>query len=353
MSSKNCHQATRETLQGSKGPISILEPDRAAAVAGPGRHGGMRPPMLLSTIVLVAALFGAVTLRADGLDNSGTSSPPAVPAETFIPVPPVEGVPGPLFFQTPTLAFVPKGTVRITAGAAYLHGVTIASSGLAGDLEQLGLCRVDLGFSSRIEVRVQGIVRQRLEIDEDRSHQVPPSQVTGSTTHDAGDFSVITIARLLPERKALPAIGLRVEAKLPNTNEQRGIGTNTTDVILSIPIQKSFGKMFVVADAGLGILTEPASAQSQNDVLVYGFAAAYSATPRLLVSGELAGRWAPSGSHPGTGDQATLRAGVSYSFGPSAVGVLLSRGLDQNGECFGAALVFSYGFRVMHSIRPD
>ncbi len=307
----------------------------------------------LSTLLVVAAFAREATLRADGPGDAGHNAPAAVVAETFVPVPPVEGVPGPLFFQTPTLAFVPKGTVRLTLGASYLHDVSIPTSGLAGNLQQLGLVRADIGFSSRIEVRVQGMLRQRLEIDQERSHQVPPSQVTGDTTHDAGDFSVITIARLLPERQVLPAIGLRVEAKLPNTNEQRGIGTNTTDVILSVPMQKTYGKMFVVVDAGIGILTEPTNAQSQNDVLVYGFAAAYSATPRLLVSGELAGRWAASGSHPGTGDQATLRAGAAYSFGPSAVGVLLSRGLDRYGERFGVALVFSHGFRVTRSIRPD
>lgn len=300
-------------------------------------------------MILTAPARTALLLLAGSL--AGTAASQTV--DPMVPVPPVEGVPGPLFFQTPTLSFVPKGTVRITAGATYLSDVTIPSSGLAGDLSQFGLVRFDFGFSNRIEVRVQGMVRQHLDIDEGRSHQVPPSQVTGNSTHDAGDFSVITIARLLPETDKLPTVGFRVEAKLPNTDEQRGIGTNTTDVILSVPIQKSFGKMFVVADAGIGILTEPKNAQSQNDVLVYGLAAAYAPTPRLLVSGEVAGRWATSGSEPGTGSQATLRTGVSYSFGPSAVGVLLSRGLDHNGERFGVGVFFSYGFRVMHSIRPD
>jgi hypothetical protein len=109
----------------------------------------------------------------------------------------------------------------------------------------------------------------------------------------------------------------------------------------------------MVADLGLGILTEPTDAQSQNDVLVYGFAAAYDATPQFQISGELAGRWASSGSEPGTGNQSTLRIGASYSFGPSAVGVQGSRGLDRYGERFGVGLYFSYGFRVTHSVRPD
>lgn len=300
---------------------------------------------------------GRVFLLLTGLAFAGMgaaqTTDTAQTKETMVPVPPVEGVPGPLFFETPTLAFIPKGTARVTVGAAWKNGVSIPSSGLAGDLAQLGLVRVDLGFSSRIEVRVQGIVRQRLAIDEERSHQVPPSQVTGDTTHDAGDFSVITIMRLMPDRSGRPTLGLRVEAKLPNTDEQRGIGTDTTDVIISLPVQQRFGKLFVVADVGLGILTEPKNAQSQNDVLVYGLAGAYAATPRLLFSGELAGRWADSGSHPGTGNQSTIRAGSSYSFGPTAVGLLVSRGLDRNGERWGVTLALSYGFRVLRSIVPD
>ncbi|HEX2800130.1 MAG TPA: hypothetical protein VHQ44_10730, partial [Thermoanaerobaculia bacterium] len=129
---------------------------------------------------------GRVFLLLAGLAFAGTgaaqTADTAQTTPTMVPVPPVEGVPGPLFFETPTLALLPKGTARVTVGAAWKDGVYIPSSGLAGDLAQLGLVRVDLGFSNRIEVRVQGIVRQRLEIDEARSHQVPPSRVTGDTT---------------------------------------------------------------------------------------------------------------------------------------------------------------------------
>lgn len=307
-----------------------------------------RPPLV--ALLFVAVTCVATSPAAAGSDLLPTPDPGAT--ETFIPVPPVEGVPGPLLFWTPTLSFVPKGTVRVTTGASFLGGVAIPSSGLAGDLYQIGMVRADLGFSDRIEVRIQGVVRQELRIDRERSHPIPPAEVSGDETHDAGDFSVITIARVMPERGWKPAVGLRIEAKLPNTDERRGIGTNTTDVLLSVPLQKRFGRLLVVTDVGLGILTEPSSGQSQNDVLLYGLAVAYAASPKLMLSGELVGRWAASGASPGTASRSALHAGASYSFGPTAVGVILSRGLEPKGERFGATLAVSFGFRVFRSVTP-
>lgn len=302
---------------------------------------------VLLALVLVAAPTGAVPVRAaEPVDG------PAPAGEAFVPVPPVEGVPGPLFFFTPTLSFVPKGTVRITVGSGFSRGVTIPSSGLVGDLWQLGLVRADLGFSDRIEVRIQGVVRQELRLDLERSHPIPPTDVTGDTTHDAGDFSVITIARVVPERGWKPAAGIRIEAKLPNTDERRGIGTNTTDVLLSVPLQKRFGRLFVATDLGIGILTEPKNAQSQNDVFLYGLAAAWQASPAVMLSGELVGRLSTAPGNTGTGSHAALHAGASYSIGPTAVGVILSRGLSADAESFGVTLAVSFGFRVFRHVSP-
>ena len=177
--------------------------------------------------------------------------------------------------------------------------------------------------------------------------------MTGQTTHDTGDFSFITLAQVMPERGLRPAVGLRVEAKLPNSNERRGIGTNTTDVLLSVPIQKQLGRLFVVSDLGLGILTVPTDAQAQDDVLLYCLAAAWKASPRWMLSGELVGRWAPAGGHPGTGDRSSLRAGIAWMSGPNAVGLALSRGLVADEEDLGVMLAVSHGFRVHDRVRAD
>ena len=299
--------------------------------------------------LLVAAAPSPTAPTAAG-EASGPDEPAA--AEVFVPVPPVEGIPGPLFFETPTLTFVPKGTMRVTLGARWLDDVELPYSGLAGDLAQLGIVRVDVGFGSRIEVRVQGAVQQRLRVDRDRSDVRPPTDVSSGTTTDTGDFSVLTIAQVLPERGWKAAFGLRVEVKLPNTNETRGIGTNTTDVLLSVPAQKHFGRLVLNGDLGIGILTVPTNAQRQTDVLLYGFAVAWEARRGWLLSGELNGRWSSAGGRPGTGNRASIRGGVSWATGPWAVGVILSRGRGEAEERIGAALAVSYGFRGVRSVTP-
>lgn len=302
----------------------------------------MRRP--LAGLLVVAAAFALAAARAAGEEP---------PPETFELVPPVEGIPGPLFYGTPTLRFVPKGTLRVTFGVQLLHGVELPYSGLAGDLAQIGLTRLEIGFGRTIQVRIQGAVQQVLRIDEERSDPKPWVDADGSTTRDSGDFSVLTVAQILPERGWKPAFGLRVEVKLPNTDQRKGIGTNTTDVLLSAPGQKRFGRLLLNSDLGIGILTVPTNAQRQTDVLLYGLAAAWEASPRWMLSGEVNGRWSSAGGAPGTGNRSDLRAGVSWSSGSWALGLTFSRGFGEGSEDFGTTLAVSYGFRVFEKVRAD
>ena len=293
-------------------PASIVAPPRLPEL-GARRRLSSAALMALALLLTAGAARGAD--RPEG----------AVAGDAeFVEVPPIEGIPGPLFFQMPTLTFVPKGTMRVTVGARWQDDVELPYSGLTGDLAQLGMLRVDVGFGSRIAVRVQGTTRQVLRIDWDKSRQVPPSEVdaTDDSTNDAGDFSVLTVAQVMPQRGWKPALGLRVEAKLPNTNERKGIGTNTTDVLLSVPAQSRFGRLVVNTDLGIGILTQPTNAQAQTDTLLYGLAAAYEATPRWMLSGELFGRWSSAGGVPGTGNRGGVHAAASWATGPWAFGLL-------------------------------
>jgi hypothetical protein len=83
-------------------------------------------------------------------------------------VEPVEGIPGPLSFERPTLAFVPKGTLLVTTGTRGLSGMTLPASGLASDVSELGMVRADVDFGSRSQVRIQCALRQHLRIDAER-----------------------------------------------------------------------------------------------------------------------------------------------------------------------------------------
>ena len=271
--------------------------------------------------------------------------------EGRVPVVAPGEIPSTQLLKTNDLEFTPKGTIRVGVSADWLRGVSIPYSGLAGDLWQLGVLRVDIGFSERIEVQVRGIVRQDLRIDESRS--TPASGVPASgRTHDVGDFTVTTLARVINERGLRPAIGFRVEAKLPNTDETRGIGTNSTDVLLTVLLQKRIGGLTVFSDVGIGILTEPAVPRSQNDVLVYGLASKYELSRHVTLMAELNGRWAPSGFLPGTEDHSQLRGGLAWRQGGLTCEFLLTHGLTRFDESVGGAFGLSFGFPVFRRVTP-
>lgn len=303
-----------------------------------------RRPSWTTVLVLAAALF-----RPGGILQA---QEPASTTEVLLPVIPPGEVPATQLLKTNDLAFVPKGTIRVGLSADYLKEVELPFSGLAGDLWQFGVLRVDIGFSDRVEVQVRGIVRQSLSVDEGRSTPVPPVTVSSGTTHDVGDFTATTLVRVMDEKVWWPAVGFRVEAKLPNTDEAKGIGTNSTDVIVTALLQKRFGDLTVFSDVGIGILTEPTLLRSQNDVLEYGLAAKYLVSRHIMFMGEVNGRWAPSGYLPGTEDHSQLRGGLAWRQGGLTCEFLLTKGLTHYDEQWGAAFGLSFGFPVFKRVRP-
>ena len=286
------------------------------------------------------------------LAGSVQAQEPASTAEAFIPVVLPGEVPATQLLKTNDLTLVPKGTIRVGLSADYLKEVEFPYSGLAGDLWQLGVLRLDFGLGDRVQVQVHGILNQRLSIDEAASQPVPPAEVTAGATTDVGDFTVTTLVRVMDERTSWPGVGFRVEAKLPNTNDAKGIGTNTTDVIVTGLLQKRFGDLTVFSDVGIGILTEPTLLGSQNDVLEYGVAATYLVSRHVLFMGEVNGRWAPSGELPGTEDHSQLRGGLAWRQGGLTCEFLLTKGLTRYDEQWGAAFGLSFGFPVFKRVRP-
>lgn len=259
---------------------------------------------------------------------------------------------GTQLLRTNSLDLVPKGTIQLGVSVDYLKGVFLPFSGLAGDLTRYGTLRADIGFGDRIEVQVRGIIDQTLSIDTARSDPGPGVALTSDRTSDVGDFTLTTLARLTEERRHFPAFGMRVEAKLPNTDQDKGIGTNTTDVLLSVLSEKHAGRLSVFSDLGLGILTEPTAPESQNDVVTYGLAATSRISSHFTLMGEINGRWAPSGFHPGTEDHSQIRAGGAYRHRGFTCELLFTRGLTRFDEDYGVALGASWMFRTRQSVYP-
>ncbi|MGH7596530.1 MAG: hypothetical protein ACREOI_09260, partial [bacterium] len=187
-----------------------------------------------------------------------------------------------------------------------------------GDLYRLGVLRFDCGIAQNVNLQIRGALRQVLRFDR------------GGSAHDVGDFSVAAVARIAEAGKHRPALGFRFETKLPNTNQDRGIGTNTTDVTMAILATKQYGRALVFADLGLAILTAPRQLNDQNDVMVYGLGLLWNLNQHFQLAGDVNGFVSPRDQIPlGTEDRSAARLGVSWKLSKIALEILIVNGLTQ------------------------
>ena len=134
--------------------------------------------------------------------------------------------------------------------------------------------------------------------------------------NDWGDFSLSTKIKIVDETPVLPIISFRPTIVLPNSNDAKAIGTNSTNFIGNILVGKSLGRAFLFGNAGLGILTDTIHVRAQQDVLTYGIAAVLPVSSRISLLSEWNGlenpRKQPS---PGTEDRAQARLGLQFRAG--------------------------------------
>ena len=129
--------------------------------------------------------------------------------------------------------------------------------------------------------------------------------------NDWGDLSLSTKIRLVPETHLLPIISFRPTMVLPNSNDSKGIGTNSTNVFGNILVGKSAGRGFLFGNVGIGILTDTVHVRAQQDVLTYGVAGVMPLNTRFSVLSEVNGWKNPrTGPSPGTESRAQVRLGM-------------------------------------------
>ncbi len=193
--------------------------------------------------------------------------------------------------RTSDAEILPPGTLRVQVGFDFLQDVDFPLSGLSGDLTSVGVVSVRMGVGKMVEVQLAGAAQHFLDVKRQGASFVPALELTGArSTHDTGDFSLVTKIRVFGETPRRPALALRFGYTMPNSNQARGIGTNSTDVFAVLIAQKHFGKLNVFGNLGLAILQVPNAKFTQNDVLLYGGAFAYPLHSRLNLVGEVAGR---------------------------------------------------------------
>lgn len=208
------------------------------------------------------------------------------------------------------------GRLLIESGIDFAADQQYPASGLEGNLWRVPTIGLSIGISSIAEFQIDGGLFSRLAIDERRS--APLSHlltVTGNHTSDVEDFVVGTKIRLLPESPRRPAFAFRFATKLPNAENEKGLGLDTTDFYASLLAAKTIQSVRVVGNLGIGILADPTVGDRQNDVLTYGLSFARALTDRGELVGELNGRVSTRAGDPfpGTETRGLLKLGGRYT----------------------------------------
>jgi hypothetical protein len=221
-----------------------------------------------------------------------------------------------LALQTNSLRLAPKGKIWLHTGFEARSNWQAPITRARGNLYRYGTLRFDFGLASNVALQIRGAVRQVLR-----------SQAK-TIARDAGDFSLATLARLVSEGPHCPALGFRIETKLPNTNQERGIGNNTADIAMTVAARKRFGATAIFSEIGLAILTAPRQNNDQNDALVYGLGLMWDLSKKIQLAGEINGFTSPRDQIPlGTEDRSAARLGLAWKWPKFSGEILAVKGL--------------------------
>jgi hypothetical protein len=242
------------------------------------------------------------------------------------------------------------GRLLLEGGFDYSTDNQYPVSGLQGNLMRMPTLGVSIGISSIAEFQIDGGFYNRLSITA-RDDEAPLAGLvtaTGDTTHDVEDVVVATKIRVLAEAPGRPALALRFATKLPNAENESGIGLDTMDFQVTLLGAKTVQSVRLVGNVGLGILSDPTSGDRQNDVLVYGTSVARAITDRAEFVGELNGRWSTrsGGPFPGTESRSLLNVGGRYTTGSLRLDGGVFFGLTTMDPTIGFGAGFTYVFNA-------
>jgi hypothetical protein len=214
---------------------------------------------------------------------------------------------------TEDVDIIKPGVIRIESGFEFLQNQRFPLSGLRGDVTKLADTRLSFGLAPNVEFQIEWTLQNFLSIKSRGPSAIPLKLGTNEAdTNDVGDARLWMKIKLRNQSRIAPAVGFRFGVELPNSDQARGIGHNTTNFYGMILAEKRFAdKLNVFGNLGLGILMAPLEATSQNDVLLYGLAGTYAASDRLSIVGEVNGVHSTRKHAPlGTEDFSEARLGA-------------------------------------------
>jgi hypothetical protein len=240
------------------------------------------------------------------------------------------------------------GNVLIEAGFDGQKSVTYPASGLEGNLLRIGTLGLSLGFSSILELQVDGGVYDRLNV----TSRIPAPlsdklDFTGEETHDVDDLYIATKIRVVSEGARRPSFGIRLATKLPTASNESGLGLDTMDFHATTLLAKTVNAVRVVGNLGIGILSDPIEGNRQNDVVLYGLSVARALQQGFEFVGEINGRLnTRDDSIPtGTETRSVIRVGARFTRAAVRVDGGLIFGLTSNDPSFGFTAGVTYVFK--------
>ncbi|UCF20096.1 MAG: hypothetical protein JSU87_01425 [Gemmatimonadota bacterium] len=211
-----------------------------------------------------------------------------------------------------------KGDLLLGVGAAYESNVSRPLVAVFGDLGHLGALKLAWAVADYVLLEVEGDLLRVLTVDSMGTPPINPRpEVFNGKSTAAGDFSVAFSFLILGDGDGL-GVGGRLKVDLPNSNQKDGIGTNTTNVHLSLLGSYGRGPFQFTGNVGVGILEVPLESFRQNDVIVYSAEMLVSplADVRLRLLGGVDGRASTRNKVPiGTEDLGEAYLGLDFRFG--------------------------------------
>jgi len=252
---------------------------------------------------------------------------------------------------------VPAGTLRSEIGFDFLQDVGFPLSGLRGDETSVGVIDIRMGVGRIAEIEVEGAVQNFLDVKSRGTSFVPNLSLTDvNSTRDTGDFTLATKVRLLKNDGLRPGLAFKFGFIMPNSNQARGIGTNTTNVFALLALEEQIRKLNVFGNLGLEILQAPNALFTQNDVLIYGGAFKYPVHHRVNIVGEVNGLYSSRSINDalvGTQSSGQARLGLQINAGGFTWDLAGVRGLNKYDARSGVTFGVSKDFRLFDYAKLD
>jgi hypothetical protein len=256
---------------------------------------------------------------------------------------------------TEDVDIIKPGVIRIESSIELLQNQMFPLSGLRGDVTKLADTRLSFGMAPNIEFQIEWTAQNFLSIDRRGTSAIALKLgANDSDTNDVGDVTVWMKMKLRNESRRAPALGFRFGVQLPNTDQSRGIGTNTTNFYGMVTAGKRAlgGRLNLFGNLGLGILEAPLDEFTQNDVLLYGLAGIYTLSDRENIVGEVNGYHSTRNRAPlGTEDFSEARFGAqirALGLRWSAAGIV---GLSDRAPRTGLTLGITYDWDAFTPVK--